>query len=132
MVLRRWERSKQKFGFIKRVDKGSDEGLTLETSASQIFHGGNQIVAYAIGRLELSGRQNHKKKTRQTGNAQSRATFFRHSAAWSLPALLLRKLPNSSHDPAIPTKRISKCAEAFIRKFIDGYSYEPLSLLPNS
>ena len=22
MVLRRWERSKQKFGFIKRVDKG--------------------------------------------------------------------------------------------------------------
>ena len=23
VVLRRWERSKQKFGFIKRVDKGS-------------------------------------------------------------------------------------------------------------
>ena len=51
MVLRRWERSKKKFGFIKRVDKGeittvkdlerSDEGLTLETSAFQIFHGGN-------------------------------------------------------------------------------------------
>ena len=44
VVLRRWERSKQKFGFIKRVDKGrittvkdlvraNDEGLMLETSA---------------------------------------------------------------------------------------------------
>ena len=28
------------------------------------------------------------------GNAQSRATFFRHSAVLSLPAVLLRKLPN--------------------------------------
>ena len=25
VVLRRWERSKQKFGFIKRVDKGNKE-----------------------------------------------------------------------------------------------------------
>ena len=36
VVLPLWERWKQKFGFIKRVDKGwirSDEGLTLETSA---------------------------------------------------------------------------------------------------
>ena len=44
VVLRRWERSKQKFGFIKRVcpsSDRSDEGLTLETSAFQIFHGGN-------------------------------------------------------------------------------------------
>ena len=42
VVLRRWERSKQKFGFIKRVDKErQSEGLTLETSAFQIFHGGN-------------------------------------------------------------------------------------------
>ena len=32
VVLRRWERSKEKFGFIKRII-GSDEGLTLETSA---------------------------------------------------------------------------------------------------
>ena len=40
----------QKFGFIKRVDKGwiippwkfyLDEGLTFETSAFQDFHGGN-------------------------------------------------------------------------------------------
>ena len=62
------------------------------------------------------------------GNAQSRATFFRDSAVLSLPAVLLRKLI----DPAIPTKRISKCAEAFICKFINGYSYESLSTLPNS
>ena len=44
VVLRRWGRSKQKFGFIKRVDKGeirSDERRRLETSAFQIFHGGN-------------------------------------------------------------------------------------------
>ena len=27
------------------------------------------------------------------GNAKSRATFFRHSAALSLPSILLRKLP---------------------------------------
>ena len=43
VVLCQWEGSKQKFGFIKRVDKGritavkdlesSHEGLTLETSA---------------------------------------------------------------------------------------------------
>ena len=31
--------------------------------------------------------------SRKIGNAQSRATFFRHSAALSLPAVLLRKLP---------------------------------------
>ena len=71
---------------------------------------------------------------RKIVNAQSRdrATFFRHSAILSLSAVLLRKLSNSSHDPAIPTERISKCAEAFICKFIDGYSYESLSTLPNS
>ena len=31
--------------------------------------------------------------SRMTGNAQSRATFFRHSAVLSLTAALLRKLP---------------------------------------
>ena len=72
-----------------------------------------------------------KKKSR-LGNAQSRATFFRLSTVLSLPPVLLRKLPNSSHDPATPTERISKCAEAFIVKFIDGYRYESLSTLPNS
>ena len=30
--------------------------------------------------------------SRKIGNAQSRATFFRHSAVLSLPAVLLRKL----------------------------------------
>ena len=33
--------------------------------------------------------------SRKIGNAQSRATFFRHSAVLSLPAVLLRKLANS-------------------------------------
>ena len=42
---------------------------------------------YATGRLEDSGQQNDEKMSRKTGNAQSRATFFRHSA------VLLRKVP---------------------------------------
>ena len=50
----------------------------------------------------------------------------------NLPAVLLRKLANSSHEPAIVTERISKCAEAFICKLIDGHSYESLSTSPNS
>ena len=33
--------------------------------------------------------------SRKTGNAQSRATFFRHSAVLSLPAVLLRKVANN-------------------------------------
>ena len=88
--------------------------------------------SYATGRLEHSGRQNDEKMSRKIGNAQSCATLFRHSAVLNLPAVLLRKLPNSSYDSAIPTERISKYAEAFICKFIDGYSYESLSTLPNS
>ena len=32
--------------------------------------------------------------SRKIGNAQSRATFLRHPAVLSLPAVLLRKLPN--------------------------------------
>ena len=69
---------------------------------------------------------------RKIGNAQSGATFFRHSTVLSLPAVLLCKLPNSSHEPAIHTERISKCAEAFICKFIEGYSNESVSTLPDS
>ena len=65
-------------------------------------------------------------------NAQSRATFFRDYAVLSLPAVLLRNLPNSSHNPAIPTERVSTCAQTFICIFIDGYSYESLSTLSNS
>ena len=45
--------------------------------------------AYAIGR------QDDEKMSRKIGNAQSRATFFRHSAVLNLPAVLLRKLPNA-------------------------------------
>ena len=36
------------------------------------------------------------KMSRKTGNAQSRAIFFRHSAVLSLPAVLLRKVANVS------------------------------------
>lgn len=71
-------------------------------------------------------------KKSRLGNAQSRATLFRLSTVLSIPPVLLHKLPNSSHDPVTPTERISKFAEAFIFKFIGGYSYESLSTLPNS
>ena len=37
VVLRRWERSKQKFGFIKRVDKG----WITTVKDLESFHGGN-------------------------------------------------------------------------------------------
>jgi len=73
-----------------------------------------------------------KKMSRVIANAHSHTTFFRHSVALNLPAVLLRKLPNSSHDPALPTERMSKCAEAFVCKLNDGYGYESLSTLPNS
>ena len=46
---------------------------------------------YATTKLEESGRQNDEKMSRKTGNAQSRATVFRHSAVLSLPAVLLFK-----------------------------------------
>ena len=47
------------------------------------------------GRLEDSGRQNDEKMSRNTGNAQSCATLFRHSAVLSLPAMRLSKVFNS-------------------------------------
>ena len=50
------------------------------------------------GRLEDSGRQNDEKMSRKIGNAGSRATFFRHSAVRSFPALLLRKVSVHSYD----------------------------------
>ena len=74
--------------------------------------------------MEHSGKQNDEKMSSMIGNAQPHVTFFGHSAVLSLSAVLLRKLPNSSHDPNIPTERISKCAEAYICKFIDGHGYE--------
>ena len=58
--------------------------------------------------------------SREIGNVQARAIFFRYSAVLCLPGVLLRKLPYSFHDPVIPTERISKCAEAFIRKLIES------------
>ena len=49
-MLRRWERSKQKFGFIIC----SDEGLTLETSAFQILHGGNFTFINSFDKTKFS------------------------------------------------------------------------------
>ena len=88
---------------------------------------GRSPKVYSTGRLAHSGRQNDEKMSHKIRNAQSRAKFFRHSSVLSLPAVLLCKLPKSSHEPAmIPTERMSKCAEACICKFIDGYSYEEM------
>ena len=50
----------------------------------------NKQRLYAIGRLEESGRQNDEKMSCKTGNAEYHATFFRHSAVSSLPAVMLR------------------------------------------
>ena len=47
--------------------------------------------------------------SRETGNAQSRATFFRHSAVLSLPAILLRNVPNNARN----TGRIKGRSECF-------------------
>ena len=57
---------KQKIGFIKRVDKGlittvkdleswRFEGLTLETSAFYIFHGGNSTFANSFDKTRREG-----------------------------------------------------------------------------
>ena len=48
--------------------------------------------AYATGWLEQSVPQNDETMLHKIGNAQSRATLFRHSAVLSLPAVLLHKL----------------------------------------
>ena len=63
----------------------------METSRQE----NNVGYGYATGRLEDSGRQNDEKISRKTGNAQSRETFFRHSAVLTLPAVQLRKIPIS-------------------------------------
>ena len=52
---------KQKLGFIKRVDKGwittepfrADDGLTLETSAFQFFHGGNSTFINSFDKTQF-------------------------------------------------------------------------------
>ena len=44
-----------KFGFIKGVDKTrSDEGLTLEASDFQIFHGGNSTSINWLDKTNFS------------------------------------------------------------------------------
>ena len=43
--------------------------------------------------LEDSGPQNDEKMLRETVHSQSYATYFRHSAVLSLPAVLLGKFP---------------------------------------
>ena len=46
-----------KFGFILQVDKGrirSDEELTLETSAFQIFYGGNSTLINLFDKTKYS------------------------------------------------------------------------------
>ena len=70
------------------------ETENLSSSAGVLHKTKNLAISrcYATGRLEDSGRQNDENMSRKIGNAQSRATFFRHSAVLSLPAVLLRKL----------------------------------------
>lgn len=47
-----------------------------------------------------TGLQNDEQISRKTVNAQSRATFFRHSASLSLPAVLSRKVSICPLPPA--------------------------------
>ena len=61
---------------------------------------------------EDSWRQNDEKMSRKTGNAQTRATFFRHSADPSLQAVMLRKVSNTlkatvwrQNDYSVPRSR---------------------------
>ena len=48
-----------------------------------------------------------KRMSRKTWNAQSRATFFRHSAVLSLTAVLLRKLPNDDDGGHTPINKLT-------------------------
>ena len=48
----------------------------------------SSIGPYATGWLEDSGWQNYEKNLHKTVNSGSRATFFRHSAVLSPPAIL--------------------------------------------
>ena len=55
---------------------------------------------HATGQLEDSGRraQKDEKMSRETVHSRSCATFFRHSAVRSLPAVLLREVSNQDDD----------------------------------
>ena len=54
-------------------------------------------------RLTQDGRMTYK-MSRKSRNAQSRATFFRHSAVLSLTAVLLRKI-GMQNGPTVPVRR---------------------------
>ena len=53
----------------------------------------NRVLAQQDGWETQDGRMT-KKMSRKIGKVEFRATFFRHSAVLSLPAVLLPKLPN--------------------------------------
>ena len=56
--------------------------------------------------------QNDKKMSRETGNAQSRATFVRHSAVVRLPVVLLfSKLPNDDGNKEILPNALSSVGD---------------------
>ena len=55
--MRTQYKQNMKFRFIKQVDKGRirfDEELTLETSAFQIFHGGNSTFINLFDKTKFS------------------------------------------------------------------------------
>ena len=53
VVLRRWERWKQKFGFIKRVDKGWNTTVKDFEGSFQIFHGGNSTFINSFDKTKF-------------------------------------------------------------------------------
>ena len=66
----------------------------------------NHYRPYATGRWEDSGWQNDKKISHKTGNAQSRATFFHHSAMLGVPAILLCMLPPLEYTSCIGSRMV--------------------------
>ena len=74
--------------------------------------------------------------SRKIGNAQSRTTFFRHSAVLSLPAVLLRKLAILIYDSAKKTTfvrgwQIFPPFLKFVFIFSQGRLFEPKCLTYN-
>ena len=64
------------------------------------------------------GRQNDEKMSRKIENAQSRATFFRHSAVLSLPAVLLRKLASLRYATATTISNYLKSFSSRLFHFV--------------
>ena len=56
------------------------------------------MVFSELAYRDLTGLKNDEKISRKNGNAQYQATFFRHSAVLSLPAVLLRKVSKDNRD----------------------------------